>query len=234
MIIHFFGLKSINEAIKNNYQLVNLYCTNLNYVPLNIPKEKIAIRPKDFFNKYNHVNHQYFVGEFEIDIKEYNIKTALEEIANNDLQTILILDEIEDARNFGAILRNAYAFNVDLVIYKNDHQAPINDLVIKTSMGAVHHLRMVKVPNINNAIEKLKNAGFWIYASNLDNDALDFNEVNFDKKCAVIIGNENKGVSTLTTNNADFKIKIKMNNNIDSLNVSVASGIILQKIYTQS
>lgn len=233
MIVNFYGLKSIEEAIKNGYKLVNLYCTNIYGLPNSIPKDKISPRPRDFFNKYGDVNHQFYVGEFEIEIKEYDVNKAVSEFCNQDLQTVLILDEIEDPRNFGAILRNALAFGVDLVIYKSDNQAKINDLVIKTSMGAAHQLRLCKVPNISNAIEKLKKHGFWIYATTLEDDSVDMNSFNFDKKCAIIIGNENKGVSPLVIKNSDFKVKIKMDQKVQSLNVSVASGILLQKIYSQ-
>lgn len=233
MIVNFYGLKSIQEAIKNGYKLVNLYCTNIYAIPNDIPKEKISPRPRDFFNKYGDVNHQFFVGEFDVEIKEYDVNKAVNEFSNQELQTVLILDEIEDPRNFGAILRNALAFNVDLVIYKSDNQTQLNDLVIKTSLGAAHQLRLCKVPNISNAIDKLKKHGFWIYATTLADDSLDMNTINFDKKCAIIIGNENKGVSPLVIKNSDFKVKIKMKDKVQSLNVSVASGILLQKIYSQ-
>lgn len=233
MIVNFYGLKSIQDAIKNGYKLLNIYCTNIYHVPQEIDKNKIQARPKDFFNKYGDINHQHMVGEFEIDIKEYDVNKAVSEFANKENQTVLILDEIEDPRNFGAILRNALAFDVDLVIYKNDNQAQLNDLVIKTSMGAVHQLRLCKVPNISNAIEKLKRHGFWVYATTLDEESVDMNTFNFDKKCAVVIGNENKGVSPLVVKNSDFKMHIKMSDKIQSLNVSVATGIVLQKIYSQ-
>ena len=232
MIVNFYGLKSIQDAIKNGYKIINLYCTNIYNVPNDIPKDKIQARPKDFFNKYGEVNHQYFVGEFDIDIKEYDVNKAVSEFADQENQTVLILDEIEDPRNFGAILRNALAFGVDLVIYKSDNQAQLNDLVIKTSLGAAHQLRLCKVPNISNAIQKLKRHNFWIYAATIDEDAKNVNDIEFDRKCAIVVGNENKGISPLVIKNSDFKIYIKMSDKIQSLNVSVATGILLEKIYS--
>ncbi len=233
MIVNFYGLKSIQDAFKNGYNLKALYCTNIYAVPPEFPKDRIQPRPKDFFNKYKNVNHQFFVAEFDIDIKELDIRAAVNAIGDKEIQTILILDEIEDARNFGAILRNALAFDVDLVVYKDTHQAPINDLVIKTSLGAIHQLRLAKVPNITNAITKLKDAGFWIYSTCLEEDSQDLNKVQFDKKSAIVIGNEDRGVSPLVIKNSDFKVKIGMNEKIQSLNVSVATGIVLQKVYSQ-
>ncbi len=234
MIVNFYGIKSIQDAIKNGYEVINIYCTNIYNIPNDIPRDKIQARPKDFFNKYGDVNHQYIVGEFEINIKEYDVNKAVNEFSNQENQTVLILDEIEDPRNFGAILRNALAFGVDLVIYKSDNQVQLNDLVIKTSLGAAHQLRLCRVPNISNAIEKLKRHGFWIYAATIDEDANDVNNINFDKKCAIIVGNENKGISPLVIKNSDFKIYIKMSDKMQSLNVSVATGILLEKIFSQS
>ncbi len=233
MIVNFYGLKSIQDAYNNGYKLITLYCANIYAVPPEFPRDKIFPRPKDFFNKYKNINHQFFVAEFEVNIKEYDVRSAVAEFQEKEIQTVLILDEIEDARNFGAILRNALAFDVDLVIYKDTHQAPINDLVIKTSMGAIHSLRLAKVPNISNAIKKLKDLGFWVYASCLDETSADMNDIDFDTKCAIIVGNEDRGVSSLVAKNADFKVKIAMNDKIQSLNVSVATGILLQKLYSQ-
>lgn len=190
-----------------------------------------------FFNKFDS-NHQFVVGElkgisnnnftdYSLFIKEIN------EINGNKL--ILMLDELQDSGNFGSIIRTAESFGCLGIIYKKNNQVQINDIVIKTSAGAITNIRFLKTVNLSNIISKLKEDGFWIISSSLDNDSKyisDFS-INFENIC-LIIGNENKGISRSLINESDLKIKIPMLGTTQSLNVSVSTGILLYYLKYQN
>jgi 23S rRNA (guanosine2251-2'-O)-methyltransferase len=145
---------------------------------------------------------------------------------------ILILDQIQDPHNLGAILRTAECSGVDGVFITRHNSAPINDTVVKTSAGATEHVMMSIVNNLSQALDQLKENGFWIVGSTL-NDAVDYTSVDYKMPAALIVGNEEKGIRKLTSDLCDHRIKIPMTGKIQSLNVSVAAGIILFEISRQ-
>ena len=142
---------------------------------------------------------------------------------------ILILDEIEDPHNFGAILRSADAFSVDGVIIKSKNQVPLNWTVAKVSTGAIEYVKIAQVSNLSNAIKTLKDNGFWIYAA--DGSGKDsYEKVDYSGAVVLIVGSEGRGISQLVMKNSDFIIKIPMSGHVNSLNVSVSTGILLSRI----
>ena len=182
-----------------------------------------------FFHKFN-ANHQFVIGELFNDI---NIWTNYEEFIknikfSNIKNIILLVDEIQDSGNFGSIIRSADSFGVLGIIYKKDNQVQINEIVIKTSAGAITNINFLKVPNLSECIKKLKKDGFWIVASSLDDSAISIQNFknNFDK-LGLILGNEKKGISKNLINQSDVKLKIPMIGMSQSLNVSVSCGIML-------
>jgi len=139
---------------------------------------------------------------------------------------VLITDHLEDPYNFGAILRSAEQFGAKAVVFPKDRQVPINAGVIKASSGAVQYLDLIRVNNLADAIEKLKKAGYWVYgADSGQGEYLD--EITPTFPAVIVVGNEHKGLSNLIQKKLDFKIKIPMCGHLDSLNVSVATGIML-------
>ena len=159
--------------------------------------------------------------------------SSLDEIIHKSIDKeqplILLLDEINDPHNFGAIIRSADAFNVDGIIIKDRNQVDVNSTVYKVSTGAIEHVKIAKVSNLSNAIKVLKQNGFWIYAA-AGEGADDYNKQNYSGKNAIIVGNEGVGISKLVRENSDFIIKIPMMGKVNSLNVSVATGILLSRI----
>jgi len=146
------------------------------------------------------------------------------------LPCVLVLDHIEDTHNFGAILRTAAAAGVAGVIVSKDRQAPINGTVYKTSAGNLTHVPIIRVANINQAISKLKEAHFWVSAVDMDEEAkkpLSLWDQKFDSPTVVVIGGEGKGVSEKVRENCDYIVSIPMENEVESLNVSVAAAITL-------
>lgn len=173
-------------------------------------------------------NHQGVV--VEVAPHEYS---SLDEIISSSKKSehplILILDEIEDPHNFGAILRSADAFGVDGVIIKSRNQVPLNMTVAKVSTGAIEYVKVAEVSNIVSAINKLKDNGFWIYTA--DGSGKDnYQSLDYSGPVALVVGSEGRGVSRLVMENSDFIIKIPMYGHVNSLNVSVSVGILLSRI----
>lgn len=138
---------------------------------------------------------------------------------------ILILDGIEDPHNFGSIIRVAECLGVDGIIISKNRACPVTDTVTKVSAGAIEHVKIAKVTNINTEIERLKEKGVWVYACELGGDDLD--EANLSGNIAIVVGSEGKGVSRLTRELCDGVVTMKMHGKVNSLNVSVATGIVL-------
>ena len=138
---------------------------------------------------------------------------------------ILILDGIEDPHNFGSIIRVAECLGVDWIIIQKNRACPVTDTVSKVSAGAIEHVKIAKVTNINTEIERLKEKNIWVYACELGGQDLD--EANLSGDIAVVMGSEGKGVSALTRKLCDGVVTMKMYGKVNSLNVSVATGIVL-------
>ena len=171
-------------------------------------------------------NHQGVVAKttnkeiYELDEIIYDINQ------NKDSALLLILDHIQDPHNFGAIIRTAYAAGVDAIIYPKDRACGITITVDKVSAGALEHIKLVEVVNINRAIDVLKDNRFWITGADMEGTK-NYYENSYDGYTAIVVGHEGSGLSRLTKDKCDFLINIPMDNEFSSLNVSVATGIIL-------
>lgn len=163
-----------------------------------------------------------------LSIPDYKYK-SIEEILNDNTSFVVILDHIEDPHNFGAIIRTCEAAGVDAIIIPKDRQVQINSTVMKTSAGTLDDMNIVLVSNLVNAIEKLKDNGFWIVGTALDSE-LDYRDIDYSGKKALVIGNEGKGMSQIVTKACDYIAKIPMYGKTNSLNASVASGIMIYEM----
>ncbi len=173
-------------------------------------------------------NHQG-VAALVNPFKYSSLKEIIESSKSKKQPLVVILDEIVDPHNLGAIIRSCDAFDVDGLIIKSRNQVPVNMTVVKVSTGASKFVKIAMVNNLVNAIKELKENGFWVYAS--DGQAKsDYSKQNYDGKVALVMGSEGEGISPLVLRNSDFIIKIPMNGHVNSLNVSVATGILLSRI----
>lgn len=164
-------------------------------------------------------------------IKKYEFMTFDQWSETIDIETlpcVMLLDGIQDTHNYGAILRSAAAVGVSAVIVAKDRQAPVNGTVFKTSAGAVLSIPIVQVSNINQTIMKLQNMRFWIAAVDMDESGRNtiWNQT-YDTAMAFVVGAEGDGVPEKTREHADFIVSIPMENDIESLNVSVAAAVTL-------
>lgn len=163
-----------------------------------------------------------------LDIRDYQY-SKLDDVLKKNPNFVVILDHLEDPHNFGAIIRTSEAAGVDAIIIPKDRQVPVNSTVMKTSAGALSNMEIVSVSNLVQAINKLKDNGFWVVGTAMEN-AIDYKDIDYSSKIALIIGNEGKGMSRLVMDSCDYIAKIPMVGKINSLNASVASGIMIYEV----
>ena len=164
-----------------------------------------------------------------LDIPDYSYYDLKDYLKNSSSETIVILDHIEDPHNFGAIIRTCEAAGIEAIIIPKDRQVPINATVMKTSVGTLDAIKIISVSNIVQAIERLKEVGFWIVGTSLI-DSVDYRSVDYSGKIALVIGNEGNGISSLVAKKCDFLVKIPMYGTTNSLNASVAAGIMIYEM----
>ena len=151
-------------------------------------------------------------------------------IYDNNYDVVVILDHIEDPHNFGAIIRTCEAAGIKSIIIPSDRQVQVNATVMKTSAGTLESVNIIRVVNINNAIEELQKNGFWVVGTSLSDRSQDYRQIDYSGKIALVVGNEGNGISDLVSKKCDFIAKIPMYGTTNSLNVSVATGIMIYEI----
>lgn len=166
-------------------------------------------------------------------LREWKYTELTQLTQNPDRYPIVVaLDHLEDPYNMGAIFRTCAAFGVNAVIFPKDRQCQLSSGVIKTASGAIHHLDLVRVTNVGQAMMQLKDAGFWIYGTDVQT-GVSLPEFEPNYPMALVLGNEENGVSNRVLRMADANIHIPMSGTMESLNVSVSAGILIYAL-TQS
>ena len=163
-----------------------------------------------------------------LSIPEYSYQ-KLDDVLKKDPNFLVLLDHLEDPHNLGAIIRTCEAAGVDGIIMPKDRQVPVNATVMKTSVGTLDNVNMVMVSNLSQTIERLKDCGFWFVCTALE-DSVDYRTIDYSGKIALVIGNEAKGISHVVRNSCDYIAKIPMYGKTNSLNASVAAGIMIYEI----
>lgn len=227
-----FGNHAVTAALKAGKRSVyDVYMSEKvvdRYKPLVKPlKTNVhVLSPKEMDRKFAGKVHQGIALRAS-ELPEY----ALNDIID-DAQFLLILDQVTDPQNLGACLRSANAFGCDAVLTPHHGSAAMGDVAAKASVGASESTPVVEVPNLNKAIEKLKAENFWIVG--LDGYAnQELAEVDLTGKIAIVMGNEGKGLRQLVKKNCDFTAKLPMVGDVESLNVSVATGVSLYEASKQ-
>ena len=159
-----------------------------------------------------------------VEINDYDYKT-IDEVQG---ELVVMLDHLEDPHNFGAIIRTCEAAGIKSIIIPKDRSVVVNDTVMKTSAGALDRVDIIQVTNLVNAINTLKDKGYFIYGA--DMNGTNYREVDYADKNVLVIGNEGNGISRIVRNNLDEVISIPMKGSINSLNASVAAAILIYGI----
>ena len=225
-----YGKNVINEILNNNTKIYKVFLDNnfKDELLLNrINKRNLKKFHMDK-NKLDKMCGNSTNQGIAADIEEYkylDIK-ALEN--DNDASFVVMLDSIEDPHNFGAIIRTCECAGVDYIIIPRNRSVSVNSTVYKTSCGALANVKIIEVVNLTNTITKLKDLGFWVYGA--ETNGKNYSNIKFDTKTCLVIGSEGHGLKQIVTKNCDEIISLPMKGKINSLNASVACGILIYEI----
>lgn len=186
-------------------------------IPINyLEKEKLDALVKN--------NHQGVI----LEIGDYNYCNIDDIINGKESCKIVILDHLEDPHNLGAIVRTVEASGIDGIILPINRSVSVNETVMKTSVGALYNTKICQVTNLSNTIKYLKNNGFWIYGADMDGE--NYSNISFAPKSCLVIGNEGKGLARIVESSCDYIVSIPMYGKVNSLNASVAAGILIYEM----
>lgn len=226
------GRNAVREALNSDTNIIKIMASNSSkdkvFNEIIALSKKKGIKVQFVDNKIldkecdNHQGVIAITSDFQYSTIEDILNVAIERNENN---FILILDGVEDPHNFGSIIRVAECLGVHGIIISKNRACPVTDTVAKVSAGAIEHMRIAKVTNINTEIERLKENNVWVYACELGGE--DLNGVDLSGNIAIVMGSEGKGVSSLTRKLCDGVVSMRMYGKVNSLNVSVATGIVL-------
>ena len=187
-------------------------------------KIPVFIKPKKEIDHLAEGVHQGII----LYVRDYQYY-PLADIVNEDASFLVILDHLEDPHNFGAIIRTCEAAGVDGIIIPKDRQVQVNATVMKTSVGTLDTMKVSRVANLSSTIDYLKKNDFWVVGTALE-DSVDYRKIDYSGKTVLIVGNEGVGMSKLVRKKCDFIAKIPMYGTTNSLNASVASGIMIYEV----
>ncbi|HVO75138.1 MAG TPA: 23S rRNA (guanosine(2251)-2'-O)-methyltransferase RlmB [Ignavibacteriaceae bacterium] len=231
------GRKPVLEAINSGEELEQVFLLHgqrggiIDAIRIASKKRGIKcseVKPERFKSITQNPNAQG-VAALKLSQKYFSLQEIIDSSKKSIHPLILVLDSIQDPHNLGAILRTAECAGVEGIVLTKHNSAPVNETVIKTSAGAAEIMKIVPVNNLSQALKELKENGFWIAGTSLENSK-NYLEPDYKIPLALVLGNEEKGIRRLTAESCDFLIKIPLKGKIQSLNVSVAAGVLLFEI----
>ena len=231
------GKHAVIEALKNpNRKVLKIFLTeeskkNIHRVSTrkNLLKDlKVYYKTRKELDKYcskDGITHQGYVAEIE-HLEKINLKEFVK--LKKDL-TIACLDEVTDPRNIGSLIRSAASFEIDGVIFKERHFPSESKLMYKSASGCMEYINIFEVSNINTTLKFLREKNFWVYGFEAKGNNK-FNEIKYDRKNILLFGSEGFGMKEHTKKYVDFSVKIEINKNIESLNISNSAAIVFHHI----
>lgn len=235
-----FGLRPVIEAIEAGKTIDKIFVQNALQGEIVAELKKLlskhGIRPNyvpvEKLNRFTRKNHQGVVA-FISDIPFYKVEDIVPQLfEEGKTPLLLILDRLTDVRNFGAICRTAECVGVDAIIIPDKGAAPINSDAIKTSAGAIYNIKICKEKNLAHTVDFLQQSGIQVFSSTEKAQKLVY-DVDFTEPCAIVMGNEETGISKEVLHHSDEKIKLPIEGKTQSLNVSVACGAMLYEVTRQ-
>ena len=227
-----YGRKPVIDAIDSGVTIYKAYIVKQKSKIV----EEIITKLKKANVEINFVDKRFFD---KIDMNHQGVMVEAESFKYKDLsqldkyQRLIILDQIEDPHNLGAIIRSAESFGFDGVIIPERRSASVSPIVYKTSAGSINNINIIMVKNTNRAIEKIKEAGFWVYGLACEASS-EIDKADLKGKVCLVVGNEGRGLSRLVRENCDILINIPMKGFVNSLNASVASAIAMYEVLRQN
>ena len=231
------GKHAVVEALKNpNRKVIRIFLTEESKKNINKENQKnnllkdikIHYKTKKELDNYSgneNILHQGYVAEIE-HMEDLSLK---EFIKNKNNLTLACLNEVSDPRNIGSIIRSAVSFNVDGIIVKDRHFPDESKLMYKSSSGSMEYINIFKVSNINTTLKFLREKNFWVYG--FDSEAQnDFTDTDWKGNIILLFGSEGYGIKKHTEKYTDFTVKIKINKEIESLNISNSAAIVFHHL----
>ncbi len=234
------GRKPVLEALKSKKKIDQIYIQYGLHGAIIDQIKKLAkqngikltqLSPQKFANHTEGKNTQGIIG-IKSSFNYSQLDDILISAEKSEYPFLLLLDSIQDTHNLGAIIRTAECAGVDGIITTIRNSASINNTVEKTSAGAISHIKITQVNNLASTIDIIKQSGYWVVGSKLGNSQ-NYTTIDYKQPIAIVVGNEEKGIRRLVADKCDFLAEIPMKGKIQSLNVSVATGILLFEINRQ-
>lgn len=231
---YIYGKNTVLEALKGDQSIIKVYLLQKDPLFIDLARKRrieVEIVDKTFF--YEAVGKEVHQGVIAMvqEFKYYELSQIIKSIPKDKTPLLVILDGVQDPHNLGAILRTCDAIGVDGVIIPKNRSVQLNATVAKVSTGAISHVKVAKVTNITRTLEDLKKDGFWAVACDLDEQARDYREVDYNMPLAIVMGGEGEGISRLVSKTCDMKVILPMVGHVTSLNVSVATAVLLYQVY---
>lgn len=223
------GRNNVKEVLKNlkDFDSVNYAILQDNFnendilTLLKSKNIKIKTMKKYEMDRLVKLNHQGVV----LDVRDYRYCDIESIIDGSGNKTIVILDHLEDPHNLGAIIRTCEAAGIDGIILPLNRSVSVNETVMKVSTGALYHVKIAQVTNLLNTIKMLKKRCYWIIGADMNGES--YKEIKYPEKTCLIIGSEGFGMQRVVRESCDFIASIPMNGKVNSLNASVAAGILI-------
>ncbi len=234
------GKHAVLEALKNpSRKIERIFLTEDAQKKLNRENQNLNLFKKMnvFFKSRKELDnlcgrdetaHQGLVAEVE-QLEEVTLKEFIIENKKKNVN-LIALEEVTDPRNIGSIIRSAVAFNIDGIIVKERSFPNKSKLLYKSASGGVEHIKIFRVSNINTSLKYLKSKDFWVSSFDISAQK-DFTKHNWKGKNILVFGSEGFGIKTKTLENSDFRFKVNINNNIESLNISNTVSVVCHHIF---
>ncbi len=225
-----YGKNVIREILNSNTKIFKIFLdNNFNDQELmSIINKKNLKRFHMDRNKLDKMCDNGITQGIAADIEEYRYNSIEDIVNDKESNFVVMLDSLEDPHNFGAIIRTCECAGVDYIIIPKKRSVSVNSTVYKTSAGALNNIKIVEVVNLSNTITKLKDLGYWVYGAEAGNK--DFRSIDYSGKTCLVIGSEGHGLKQIVASSCDEIISLPMKGKINSLNASVASGILIYEI----
>jgi 23S rRNA (guanosine2251-2'-O)-methyltransferase len=223
-----YGKNVIKEAVFSSRPIYKVYLDEKfqDHHFISFLKEKNVEFTRISKGELNRLSHNALHQGIVADVKEYEYHPLEDILDESKMQRFIILDGIEDPHNLGAVMRTAEATQLDGIILSKKGQVPLNATVAKVSSGAIEHVPVILVSNINQAIITLKKRNVWVIGTDGATDKT-YHDIPVDRSLAIVLGNEGEGIRPLVKQNCDMLVKIPMYGKINSLNVSVAAALMM-------
>lgn len=227
-----YGKNVIKQSLMDSDRVKQIYMSSNDEQIVTLARKKnVPVKHMDrqaLTRLVHSENHQGAVAEIA-EYRTYSLEELTANVSGNGL--LVVLDDLEDPHNLGAILRSCDAAGADGVIYPKRNSVGLTPTVAKVSAGAIETVRCCEVTNVVRTLQLLKKQGWWVVGTDMDGQ--DYRSLDYDRNIVLVIGNEGKGISRLVGEECDYMASIPMVGKISSLNASVSAGILLYEVFAK-